>query len=141
MYDELASIERNFGCIAEYNRVMVEEYEYDETGRLVPRKEYEPTEEEEFKWCLDIHLYKLKKKLLTGERSEFVLNLRKEWKEKEPEDHSSYKHSEWYKEMTLDIINKLCEHYGVKATEEYNDFYRVPYKKFAISVEYTDGHQ
>lgn len=28
MYDELARIERNYGCVAEYNRCMEEEMEY-----------------------------------------------------------------------------------------------------------------
>ena len=133
MYDDLAMIERNYGCVAEYNRCMAErEYE-----------RYEPTDEEMAETERRLAEYEAKIKRLNGDPSEFIKALVAEWAESEPEykdwnTDGFYKVRDWSKARTLDIVAKVAEHYGVNVDEEWETFYRVPDEMFAISVEYNE---
>lgn len=133
MYDDLARIEANYGCVAEYNRCMAErEYEY-----------HEPTEEEMAETERRLAEYEAKIKRLNGEPSEFIKALVAEWAESEPEykdwnTDGFYKIRDWSKARTLDIVVRVAEHYGVDVDEEWETFYGVPDEMFAISVEYNE---
>ena len=133
MYDDLAWVERNYGCVAEYNRCMEERYYED----------YEPTEEELAEEERKMNEYHAEIKRLNGSPSEFIKKLVEEWAECKPhyKDWNTdgfYKVRDWSKARTLDIVAKVAEHYGVEVDEEWATFYRAPEGKFAISVEYND---
>ena len=154
MYDELDRIEANWGCLAEYNRVMAEEMEYDP---MIGRYEWaaepqEPTGEEEYKRERDYHIYKSKINSLNGKPSEFAVELENSWDRKKPQrptgDLSIWEYNqwvndgyEWAHDKVLDITRKLCEHYGVICSADIKDFYRDTEEyvgKFAIEVEYVE---
>lgn len=136
--ETLESIERNYGCVAEYNRCMAER----------EMEEYEPTEEELAEEERRMAEYNAEIERLNGEPSEFIKSLVAEWEEKKPEHVSEpyneyvasiYAGYEWARERTLDIVEKIRLHYGVEVNEEWETFYRPPEGRFAIEVEYTDG--
>ena len=133
MYGDLAWVEANYGCVAEYNRCMWEE-EYD----------YEPTEEEIAESERQLAEYNTEIERLNGKPSEFIKALVAEWAESEPEykdwnTDGFYKVRDWSRARTLDIVTKVAEHYGVDVDEEWETFYRVPDEMFAISIEYHDS--
>lgn len=133
MYDDLAWVESNYGCVAEYNRCM-RERDYED---------YEPTEEEIAESEKQLAEFNAEIERLNGEPSEFVKALVAEWAELEPEykdwnTDGFYKVREWSKARTLDIVAKVAEHYGVNVDEEWETFYRVPDEMFAISVEHNE---
>ena len=123
--DELARIERIYGCVQEYYRCMEEE-----------RERYEPTEEEILEHEKEMYLYHRKIEILNGKPSELAVKLNKEWAEKEPDRNDYYAGEDWSLARRLDIVEKICKHYGVEADEEYETFYRS--ENFSISVEYID---
>ncbi len=131
--DELSRIERIYGSVAEYNRVMYEE----------SQEYYEPTKEEQIKSETDMTVYHEKIKRLDGIPSKFSQDLAKEWKAKEPKESGSWTMSDVYawqdygRAKKLDICSKLCEHYGVELG---GNFYRIEPNTFAIDVEYNDSN-
>lgn len=132
--DELARIESTYGCVAEYNRVKWEE----------EREEYEPSEAEIEENERQMAKYYAEIDRLNGEASDFVKELMAEWEPTKPqyEEWNSaayYATSRWAKERCLDIVEKVVDHYGIEADEEWESFYRVPEGKFAIKVEYNDS--
>ena len=153
MYDELARVEANWGSVAEYNRVMSEEMEYNPlTGRYEWAKPQEPTEEEEYREERDYYIHNAKKSALNGKPSEFAVELNNSWDRKEPQrpdvDLSSREYNKWFYDVRdwahdkrLDIFSKLCKYYGVECTDNGKDFYRKTEEyvgKFAIEVEYVE---
>lgn len=133
MYDDLAWVESNYGCVAEYNRCM-RERDYED---------YEPTEEEIAESERQLAEFNAEIERLNGEPSEFVKALVEEWTELEPEykdwnTDGFYKVRDWSKARTLDIVAKVAEHYGVNAEGNHDDFYNIPNDVYAISVEYHD---
>ena len=151
MYDELARVEANWGSVAEYNRVMSEEMEYNPlTGRYEWIKPQEPTEEEEYKEERDYYIYNAKKSALNGTPSEFAVELNNSWDRKEPHepDIKSAEYNKWFYDVrdwahdkTLDIVSKLCEYYGVECSDDSEHFYsktEADVGKFAIEVEYIE---
>lgn len=140
MYDELARIEANYGCVAEYNRVMEEEYEYDEYGRLVPREYEEPSDEELERQARDSRIYERKLQVLSGVPSEFAVNLKKELNKLAPvrEDSNQndyyYAQREYASTSTLRIIDEVEKYYGLKLSKETSP-YRLPEGELAISIE------
>lgn len=152
MYDELDKIEANWGCLAEYNRVMAEEMEYDPmTGRYEWAAEpQEPTEEEQYREERDYYIYKAKKNALNGKPSELAVELNNSWDEKKPHepDRKSAEYNKWFYDVrdwahdkTLDIVSKLCEYYGVECSDDSWNFYsktEADVGEFAIEVEYSE---
>ena len=138
MYGDLAWVEANYGCVAEYNRCKWEE-EYD----------YEPTEEEIAESERQLAEYNAEIKRLDGEPSDFIKALVAEWEALEPkryegDDMIEYNKSvieghKWFDKRKRDILEKVGKHYGVDINGDHNDFYHIPDDVFAISVEYNDG--
>lgn len=125
MWDDLARIEANYGCVQEYYRCMEEK-----------RERYEPTEEEILEHEKEMYLYHRKIEILNGKHSELAVKLNKEWAEKEPDRNDYYAGRDWSLARKLDIIEKICKYYGVEADEKWETFYRS--ENFSISVEYID---
>ena len=153
MYDELARVEANFGSVAEYNRVMSEEMEYNPlTGRYEWIKPQEPTEEEEYREERDLYIYNAKKSALSGKPSEFAVELNNSWDGKKPQrpdvDLSSREYNKWFYDVKdwahdkkLDIVSKLCEFHGAECSGDGKDFYSDTKEcvgTFAIKVEYVE---
>lgn len=128
MYDDLAWVESNYGCVAEYNRCM-RERDYED---------YEPTEEEIAESERQLAEFNVEIERLNGEPSEFVKALVTEWAELEPDRNDYYKGYEWSKNRCLNITRLVAEHYGVNAEGNHDDFYNIPNDVYAISVEYHD---
>lgn len=134
MYDDLAWVESNYGCVAEYNRCM-RERDYED---------YEPTEEEIAESERQLAEFNAEIERLNGEPSEFVKALVEEWAKSKPEyrqwnGEAWYDMRDWGKARTLDIVAKITEYYGVSAEGNHDDFYNIPSGVFAISVEYADS--
>lgn len=125
MWNDLARIEANYGCVQEYYRCMEEK-----------RERYEPTEEEILEHEKEMYLYHRKIEILNGKPSELAVKLNKEWAEKEPDESDYYAGRDWSLARKLDIIEKTCKHYGVEADEKWETFYRS--ENFSIAVEYID---
>lgn len=125
MRDDLARIEANYGCVQEYYRCMEEK-----------RERYEPTEEEMLEHKKEMYLYHRKIEILNGKPSELAVKLNKEWAEKEPDKNDYYAGRDWSLARKLDIVEKICKHYGVEVDEKWETFYRS--ENFSISVEYID---
>lgn len=138
MWDDLARIEANYGCVQEYYRCMEEE-----------RERYEPTENEILEREKEMYLYHRQIEILNGKPSDFAVALNAEWEAKKPEekydidDYDNYIKSyhetrDWANNKTLDIIGKVCGYYGVKVDEngEWKTFYGSD--NFAIQVEYNN---
>lgn len=136
----LESIERNYGSVAEYNRVMEEEYEYDEEGNLVPRKYEEPSEEELKQQAKEQRFYNRKLKVLSGKPSDFAISLKKELDELAPkkEDYSGndyyYACRDFSSHCTYEVIKGIKETYGVELSTEVSP-YRLPKGEFAVCIE------
>ena len=137
MWNDLSRIEANYGCVQEYYRCMEEE-----------RERYEPTENEIIESEKRSYLYHRQIEILNGKPSDFAIALNAEWEEKKPEekhdidDYDSYIKSyyetmDWSLARKLDIIKKICEHYGVKYDEKWETFYRS--ENFSIGVEYIES--
>lgn len=141
----LEAVERNYGSVAEYNRVMAEEYEYDEFGNLVPREYEEPTEEELEAEAKEHRLYERKLKVLSGTPSEFAVALKKELdafapeKGEYPSNSNDYYYAcrEYSSKATLRIVDEINAHYGIELGRDVNP-YRLPEGEFAISIDYHD---
>lgn len=132
--DELSRIESIYGCVAEYNRVKWEE----ETERC------EPSEAQIAESERQMARYYAEIERLNGEASDFVKELIAKWQRSHPQydewnSAAYYATSRWAKERTLNIVEKLVDHYGVEIGEDYSTFYRVPEGKYAIKVEYNDS--
>jgi len=133
--DDLSRIERNYGSVAEYNRVRYEE----------DADTYEPSRDEQIKASNDHAVYVAKIKCLDGVPSDFAKSLKSEWDAKAPKDEdfpdrnsAIYAGYDWSKNRTLDVVNKICEHYGVESDDTWESYYRPGVGKFGISVEYND---
>ena len=141
----LEAVERNYGSVAEYNRVMAEEYEYDEFGNLVPRKYEEPTEEELAEEAKKHRIYERKLKVLSGTPSDFAVRLKKEIDELSPkkEDYPSnsnkyyYACREYSRAAGQKIIEEVNAHYSIELSKDVSP-YRLPAGKFAISIEHEE---
>lgn len=153
MYDGLARVEANWGSVAEYNRVMAEEMEYNPlTGRYEWAKPQEPTEDELYKEERDFYIHNAKIHALNGTPSGFAVELKNMWDGKKPQDPTwdmgIQKYNQlfrdgrkWSHDKRLDVIAKLCEYYGVEYTDDGRDFYRKSEEyigEFAIEVEYVE---
>lgn len=132
--DDLTRIERIYGSVAEYNRVMEEEEgEY-----------YEPSEEELLELAADQEVYNEKIRILNGAPSEPAVSLKKQWDAKKPAKTKEWNMTEVYKwqayskERLFAVTKALCTHYGVDYQEDMS-FYRIEADSFAIELEYTDS--
>ena len=132
--DELARIEAAYGCVAEYNRVRLEE----------EAEEYTPSEKEMLEQEVKDRVYGEKVRLLTGTPSDFAVKLDEEWKAKEPKrsdyaDRNScvYAGYGFCHDRTLAIMDAISSYYGEELTDK-NEFYKTAPGTFAISVEYTE---
>jgi hypothetical protein len=145
MYDELAYTERIYGSVAEYNRVMREEMEYDpELGTYVPRKEEEPSEEELAASAKESRLYNRKLKALDGIPSEFAIRLKKEFEEMAPKkeeyaDQNAYYYAcrDFSSNRTLTVVREFEHEYGAVLSRDISP-YNLPEGEFAISIEHHD---
>lgn len=134
MVDELARVERIYGCVAEYNRVMVEEQD-----------EYEPSEAELQESAMQSDMYHEKIRLLNGKPSEFAVKLKEFWDDKEPsrskfEDYNDYVRSGYdyaYRKFK-NVIDKFEKYYNITFSDDDHNFYQTKDESFAISVEYTE---
>ncbi len=135
--DDLARIERIYGCVQEYYRCMEEEGE----------EEYKPTKEEKLESEKEMYLYDRKIEILNGKPSDFAVALNNEWEAKKPKDESDdwksynrycYAIREWGNDKTLDVTKRVCDYYKVEVDEEgrWETFYGSD--NFAIEVEYED---
>lgn len=136
----LESIERNYGSVAEYNRVMEEEYEYDEEGNLVPRQYEEPSEEELMQQAKEQRIYNRKLEVLSGKPSDFAVALKKEFDDNAPkkEDYSSndyyYACRKYSSYRTKTVVKKIKEVYGIDLSSDVSP-YRLPKGEFAVCIE------
>lgn len=132
MEDELARIERLYGCVAEYNRCKLEEDEF-----------YEPTDEEIAESERQLAEYRAEIKRLNGTESELARNLFSEWEKSKPEwddtMYGVYAIRDWSKAKTLAIVQQIADYYGVEVDEDWSTFYRPPEGLYSISVEYNDS--
>lgn len=129
MCDELARIERNFGCVAEYNRQMEE------------RNMYEPTETEKKRYYKMIEEADKNIKRLNGEPTEYAKELKVELDRKLEEigddNEHFYERRDLYSKMEKEYMEKICRYH--KKDFEYGDFYgeHTPCT-FSVKIEYTD---
>lgn len=133
--DDLSRIERVYGSVAEYNRVM---YEEDQIH-------YELSEEEVKKADNDLAIYNSKIRYLNGTPSEFVIKLRREWEKLMPQEkdfktssefiHAGYDYS---KNKVINCTDAISKYYDVKFSENAASFYNPGVNKFGIKVEYID---
>jgi hypothetical protein len=125
--DELSRIEANYGCVAEYNRVMNEERTY----------RYAPSAKELFEREKGFYLYDIKKKMLNGSASELAKSMRSQYERNKLDFAKNYYAAqEQYKEYTLTSIETICALNGLAAQDE--GFYRPEKGTLAIEVEYIE---
>ena len=145
-YETLESVERNFGSVAEYNRVMEEEYEWDpEVGTYVKRQYIEPTEEELAKEAKEHRIHERKIEVLSGTPSDFAVKLKKELdaiapkRESYPSGSNEYYYDcrKYSSESTLRIVDEVNAHYGIDLSRDVSP-YRLSEGEFAVSIEYHD---
>ena len=132
---ELDRIERVYGSVAEYNRVMSEEYEYDEFGNLVPREYTEPSEEEiqENQKILDD--YRKFIDFLSGDASACAKKVSLDMSKTEPvkstyANYNDYVYAchDWGYKRRIDIMQAMSTEYDVYFEEDV-DIFELP-KKF-----------
>lgn len=142
-YDSLTAIERNYGSVAEYNRIMSEEMEYDpETGTYIPRKYEEPTEEELEREAKEQRINNRKIEALSGTPSAWAISLKKELDELAPkeEDYASNKNDYYYayrgysSHRTYEIVKGIKEEYGIDLSKDVSP-YRLDKGEFGIEIE------
>ena len=141
---ELERIEAAYGSVAEYNRVMAEEYEYDEYGNLVPREEYEPTEEELQKMHEEHVDFQNMLKYLSGEIDEDSQKLYAEIYSHEPKredfnDYNDYVRAGYkFGDDKYDKVVEIVESkYGVKFDVN-NKVFKMDIDKFGIEINHYD---
>ena len=141
---ELERIEAAYGSVAEYNRVMAEEYEYDEYGNLVPREEYEPTEEELQKMHEEHVDFQNMLKYLNGEIDEDSQKLYAEIYSHEPkredfDDYNKYVYASYdFGDYKHDKVVEFVEaKYGVKFDVN-NNVFKMDIDKFGIEISKSD---
>ena len=139
----LESIERNYGSVAEYNRVMTEEMEYDpELGRYVPIQRHEPSEEELEKEAREQRIYNRKIEALSGTPSEWAISLKKELKEIEPhrEDYDPQTNDYYYacrgfsSHRTYAVLKGIKKAYGIILSKDVSP-YRLNEGEFGVLIE------
>lgn len=141
---ELERIEAAYGSVAEYNRVMSEEYEYDDYGNLVPREEYEPTEEELQKMHEEHVDFQNMLKYLNGDIDEDSQKLYTEIYSHEPKREDFDDYNEYvragYKfgdDKYYKVVEFVEAKYGVKF-DVHNNVYRMGIDKFGIEISWSD---
>ncbi len=134
--DDLSSIERVYGSVAEYNRVMSEDDSYSEL-----------TLEEEIDLNNELAIYGAKIKLLNGNPSSFIVDLKKLLEKKQPKEIDFSNKNEYitagyefYRYKCIEVMDKISEYYGVKINEEGKTFYNPGENRFGISVSYSSRY-
>lgn len=144
-WSELDRIEATYGSVAEYNRVMEEEYEYDDFGNMVPRKHWEPSEEEIERQQRELEEYNNLLDWLCGETDKDTEEFYQSLKEQEPkrEDfgengynnycNASYAYHEVKRDKVMEFIKNK---YGLTFNEKVSQFHPEP-GTFIISIDVT----
>ncbi len=139
----LEAIERNYGSVAEYQRVMYEEMEFDcEQGCYVPRKQYEPSEEELAREAKEQRLQNRKVEALCGTPSNWAINLKKELDRLAPakEDYDSQTNDYYFacrqfsSKRTHLVVDGIKKEYGIILSKEVSP-YNLPEGEFGVQIE------